>query len=273
MITCELLAKTAFQLASLWGKTAHVEWIGHPMSMDKPLDAIVDGSWDRDAFLVTFRKKQERDILMTKISSKMRKGDKVGALEILADAMKGAEGDEDTLTALAQLEFQIKASSAIARVQAGEVEEGLAELEEIAATAEPPQKSQLQSIRLRLQLQAEMFDDAAKTFSDIANDKNTAPESINQMAWQIHEMYAKNDKLPAVIIDAAASAAQIAVDQQPKNAMILDTLAHLLHHQGKLDEAIECQTKAVENSGEASNEVKEEMKSYLDQLTKEKSEK
>ena len=255
------------------GKDAHVEWVGHPMSMDKALAAIVDGSWDRDAFLVTFRKKQERDILMTRISGKMRKGDKEGAMEILADAKKDAEGDTESLKALAQLEFQIRASSAMAKVQAGEIEEGLAELEEIAATAEPAQKSQLQSIRLRLQLQAEKFDDAAKLISDIANDKNTAPEFINQMAWQIHELYVKNDKLPPVIIDAAAAAAQIAVDKQPKNGMILDTLAHLLHHQGKLDEAIEWQTKAVENSGEASDEIKEGIESYLNELTKEKAEK
>lgn len=32
------------------GKSGRVEWIGHPMGMDKPLDAVVRDEWDRDAF-------------------------------------------------------------------------------------------------------------------------------------------------------------------------------------------------------------------------------
>lgn len=32
------------------GKTGKVEWIGHPMSMDEPLEAVVNDSWDRAAF-------------------------------------------------------------------------------------------------------------------------------------------------------------------------------------------------------------------------------
>lgn len=32
------------------GKTGLIEWIGHPMELDEPLAAVVDGSWDREAF-------------------------------------------------------------------------------------------------------------------------------------------------------------------------------------------------------------------------------
>jgi len=38
------------------GKTGEIEWIGHPMSMDKPLAGVVQGSWNREVFKVAFKK-------------------------------------------------------------------------------------------------------------------------------------------------------------------------------------------------------------------------
>lgn len=40
--------------AFIIGKDGHVEWIGHPMRMDSPLEAVVRDSWDRDAFAAEF---------------------------------------------------------------------------------------------------------------------------------------------------------------------------------------------------------------------------
>jgi thiol-disulfide isomerase/thioredoxin len=36
--------------AFLIGKEGVLEWIGHPMEIDQPLEAVVKGTWDRDAF-------------------------------------------------------------------------------------------------------------------------------------------------------------------------------------------------------------------------------
>ena len=47
--------------AFIVGKDAHVEWIGHPMSMDKPLEEVVKGTWDRDAYAADFKKKKEQE--------------------------------------------------------------------------------------------------------------------------------------------------------------------------------------------------------------------
>lgn len=41
------------------GKSGLIEWIGHPMSMDEPLAAVVDGSWDREAFKEKMQREQE----------------------------------------------------------------------------------------------------------------------------------------------------------------------------------------------------------------------
>ncbi len=40
--------------AFIVGKDGHVEWIGHPMKMDEPLEQIVEGKWDREAFKKEF---------------------------------------------------------------------------------------------------------------------------------------------------------------------------------------------------------------------------
>ena len=47
--------------AFLVGKTGLIEWIGHPMTMDKPLAQVVAGDWDRSAFAEQFIAKQKMD--------------------------------------------------------------------------------------------------------------------------------------------------------------------------------------------------------------------
>jgi tetratricopeptide (TPR) repeat protein len=49
--------RTGIPCSFIIGKTGHVEWIGHPMSMDEPLDAVVFDRWDRD----TYRARMERE--------------------------------------------------------------------------------------------------------------------------------------------------------------------------------------------------------------------
>jgi thiol-disulfide isomerase/thioredoxin len=44
--------------AFIIGRTGEVEWIGHPIRIDEPLQAVVAGTWDRAAFKVQFEKEQ-----------------------------------------------------------------------------------------------------------------------------------------------------------------------------------------------------------------------
>jgi len=44
--------------AFIVGKDGHIEWIGHPMTMDDPLASIVDSTWDRKTFLAEFQQKK-----------------------------------------------------------------------------------------------------------------------------------------------------------------------------------------------------------------------
>ena len=73
------------------GKDGKIEWIGHPMRMDEPLAAVLDGTWDRTAA----RKKYDEDQALQKEMNKIRSGlsaavranDQTAAMEILDEAI------------------------------------------------------------------------------------------------------------------------------------------------------------------------------------------
>ncbi len=70
--------QTGIPSAFIIGKDTKVEWIGHPMSMDEPLEAVVKDTWERDQFKVKFEKEMadqrlaqvKRSALQTAIRSK-----------------------------------------------------------------------------------------------------------------------------------------------------------------------------------------------------------
>ncbi|WP_302119807.1 peroxiredoxin family protein [Allorhodopirellula heiligendammensis] len=59
--------QTSIPCAFIVGKTGEVEWIGNPVAIDEPLQAIVDGSWDRAAYL----KKRELEMAAKQRSKKL----------------------------------------------------------------------------------------------------------------------------------------------------------------------------------------------------------
>jgi thiol-disulfide isomerase/thioredoxin len=269
----EAAAQNGIPTSFIVGKTGLVEWIGHPMNLDKPLEQIVADKWDRAAFLVQFKKEQDHDSLMAKLGAKMRKGDTKGALAIITDAKKAAAGDAASIAMLDKLEFQIRVTPIFAKIEEGEVKEGIAELDEVIRTATSAQKSELSMIKFKLLVEAEEYNAAAQALMVVANDKNIDADSINQLTWQIYEAARADAEFPKVLVTAAASATEKALVTSPKSGMILDTLAHLVHHQGKLDRAIELQTQALANSDDLSDEGKKEMLAYLQELKKEKTSK
>ena len=150
------------------------------------------------------------------------------------------------------------------------MQEGIAELDEVIRTATSAQKSELSMIKFKLLVEAEEYDAAAQALMVVANDKNIDVDSINELTWQIYEGASADAEFPKVLVTAAAAATEKALVTAPKSGMILDTLAHLVHHQGKLDRAIELQSQALANSADLSDEGKKEMQSFLQELKKEK---
>ena len=60
--------------AFIVGKTGEVEWIGHPMSMDEPLDKIVRDTWDRDEHAKAQAREAEAQQLTAKFQQLLMSG-------------------------------------------------------------------------------------------------------------------------------------------------------------------------------------------------------
>jgi len=57
--------------AFLIGRDGLVEWIGHPMSMDEPLAAVIAGTWDRETFKAEFDAQQAYKRMMREARPRM----------------------------------------------------------------------------------------------------------------------------------------------------------------------------------------------------------
>ncbi len=73
------------------GKDGKIEWIGHPMRMDEPLAAVLDGTWDRAAARKKYDEdqalQQEMNKIRSGLSAAIRANDQKAAMEILDEAI------------------------------------------------------------------------------------------------------------------------------------------------------------------------------------------
>jgi len=248
------------------GKTGEIEWIGHPMSMDEPLEKVVSDTWDRAAFQAEFKKQQDRDLLMTAIMNKVRMGDSEGAMQMIADAKADAEGDAEALQLLERLELNVLIAPVMAKVRGGDVEGGLEALDEVSKTVSPSQKATLSMFKFQLLMQSNNFDKAAGALTELAESKDSDPKMLNMIAMNIYEAAKADKEFPSGLVVAATVVAEKVNEKIPGNGPLLDTLARLVFLQGDLDRAIEIQTSALENPGPA----KAELQAFLDELKAEK---
>lgn len=79
--------------AFIVGKTGQIEWIGHPMQMDKPLASVVKGEWDREAFAKSFAAKQEMELFMMKLGRTYQRDPEAG-MEMLKKKIADTEDME-----------------------------------------------------------------------------------------------------------------------------------------------------------------------------------
>ncbi len=94
---------------SLWfivGKDQKIEWIGHPMEMDDPLEQVVKGKWNREVFAKEFAESQKADIVMSKLGKFMRNQDFEGAIKLIDESLVDAK-PSDSMGRLAMLKMQI----------------------------------------------------------------------------------------------------------------------------------------------------------------------
>ncbi len=248
------------------GKQGDIEWIGHPMSMDEPLASVVNDSWDRDAYLAEFKKSQERQALISKLSRLARAGDSEAAMKAIEDARVAAADDPQLSATLDRLELTIMLTPILAKVKSGDTSAAVAAIDELLQTTTPSKKSQLIGIKFSVLMQGAQYASAAGALRDLIQVENVDSAMLNQIAWSIYEAAMKDDEFSKELIVAATEVAEKAVSLKPDKGSVIDTLARLNHLQGDLDRAIELQTKALEHAGQSADEIK----TFLDQLKQEK---
>jgi len=79
--------RTGIPCAFIVGKTGVIEWIGHPMAMEKPLAQVVNDEWDREAYLKTMEVKEKLKRKMEEAGKKFQNDDPEGALAIIEELL------------------------------------------------------------------------------------------------------------------------------------------------------------------------------------------
>ena len=96
-----------------------------------------------------------------------------------------------------------------------------------------------------------------------------SPSAVNRVAWKIYQTHAGGQtidkKALKQCLDASVVAARQAEGQQ--KGYILDTVAHLQHSLGMLDEALDTQKQALPH---VTGEMRQQLQDFLNKLEKEK---
>lgn len=268
----EAAQQNGIPTAFIVGKDGVVEWIGHPMTMDEPLAQVVAGKWDREAAKAEILRGQMRQALMQKIQRSLLTGGPDQAYELIDKAVEEYSDDAEFVANLQMIRSRIPAFAVMMKFQTGDIEAGTKLLDELA---EQPDVDKQLVAQLRVQAFSQLFsagksEEAAAQLNRMT-ESDVDPMILNVVAWGVYEAAKQDDEasetaVPEVIVAAATAAAAKAAKEQPENGGILDTYAHLLHHAGKLDEALKVQMQAAENPGEHEEAVQE----FLEQLKKEK---
>ena len=197
--------------AFIVGKTGEIEWIGHPMQMDGPIEKIVDGSWDRAAYA-------EEMAEMRKVNE---------AFVEVRQMLAAGNGDE----AAAMIERMI----------------GEATNPNVKQTLERV-RGQLDGVRFQMALQAG-GEQAGAEFARMVEKHADDAERLNELAWMVVTLSENGAPIDDDLRGAATAAAEKAAKLAPDNGPVLDTLAHLYAMADRLDDAIAAQRKAVKLGG------------------------
>lgn len=97
--------------AFLVGKTGKIEWIGHPMdNLDKVIEQVLDGDWDRKVFAATFQAKQEMQVMQAKLGRLLQQDKTEEALNLLdetIDNMAKKNSDDSIIEPMRRMRSQL----------------------------------------------------------------------------------------------------------------------------------------------------------------------
>lgn len=217
-------------------KEGVIAWIGHPSNVEKPLQEVVDGKFDLPAFAKFFAVEQEEARKMMKLRQRLEP-----YRNLLDEAAK--KGDKAFAAAMDEV-FQ----------------------------KEPDLEPELAIGKVRL-LAGNQKDFTSKELVDYINRcfnvlyKNDG-EKINELVWDLVDPATNRTLSKEVLTELLEGIIRADAMTQKKSFHIADTYARTLFLNGKVPEAIEVQTRAVDLAVEA--EDKASLKTRLEEYKKAK---
>ncbi len=195
--------------AFIVGKTGNVEWIGHPMEIDDPLKQIVEGTWDAESARATSLAQREAALAERKSEEEAQK---------TAVQINEALQNDDFKTVVTLIEKLID---------------------------QFPDNGAFKKARIEYLLKGQMFEEANKSAAALIEAAKDNELELDHLAW----ILATSVTGPGPDLDLAMSAVNRAEElTESKNSSVLDTMGHVLFAQGKIEEAILAEKKAIEIS-------------------------
>lgn len=213
--------------AFIVGKDGKIEWIGHPMEMDEPLDQVVAGTWDRTEFAKVLIAEQKLEETMQTLSRLANQGQFAEAIAVL-DAELAKKLPVKIQNQLVNVKYQIK-------LMGGMIDEEVVGF-----------------IRNRI---------AAAQGNAIGVAQVAVP--LMQMAQQNPAIFEQPAMKTLITEMVVALQAEVEGAEQPIQPLLLDLTAHLQEATGDLDAAIASQEAAV---AAADEQTKARLSNYLEQL-------
>ncbi|MBL8963918.1 MAG: redoxin family protein [Phycisphaerae bacterium] len=205
-----------------------VAWIGHPMSMDKPLEQIVGGTWDMDAAVKDYAKKAEEAA-----REQAEREKQMAEIRPIMDAIR----EKDYAAANRGYDALI--------------------------AKYPDRAVQLKMDRFNRMLVGDPASSYATARDLAAHEFKNNAMGLNALAWTIVD----HPKLQNPDFDLAISLAERAVElTNSKDGMVMDTLAVAHFKKGHVDKAIELQTKAIALVGDMDADTAAELKQRLEEF-------
>lgn len=214
--------------AFIVGKDGHVEWIGHPMSMDSALEAVLNDQWDREAAKEEFEKETQMKLAYRELVLAQR----AGKHELVAEMLE----ENTELFAASKYENAIESLAFANTLALGQAEKALATIEEkIAATP---------------------------------NDAVAISSWARSVAQAVRAGQMENEKVLQTTIDALESALAYQEENSPESLpnqwMAMNAMAYLQAAADDKEAAIEWQTRALEVAPEVRRRF---LQPFLDELT------
>jgi len=223
----EAANQSGIPTAFIVGKDGKIEWIGHPMQMDEPLDQVVAGSWNRTEFAESFIAEQKLSDTMQTLSRLANQGKFAEAIALL-DAELAKKLPEKIQDQLVGVKYQIKLMS------------GMVDDEVVAFIRNRVTSAKGNAIGVA---------QVAFQLLQIAQQNPAAAQQAG-MKGLITEV-------------VAATKAEVEGAEKQIQPLMLDVIAHLQEATGDLDAAIASQEAAV---AAADERTKARLSAYLEEL-------